>query len=139
MPNKWRPRRFWTKVAIGDSAECWLWVAGKTGAGYGAYQHEGRLQLAHRVSWQLAHRRPVPEGKLVLHQCDTPLCVNPNHLWLGSQSDNIRDAAAKGRHHNTRKTHCKNGHPFDEQNTVRYGRTRWCRLCRLQWQRERIR
>lgn len=79
---------------------CWLWTAGSNIYGYGAIQAGRRSQhllRAHRVSWQL-HRGPVPVGLLVLHRCDTPACVNPSHLFLGTQPDNIRDKVAKRRH-----------------------------------------
>lgn len=87
--------RFWAKVD--KSSKCWLWTGGTT-RGYGTFFvgiHE-RAVPAHRVSWQLANG-PIPDGLWVLHECDTPLCVRPDHLFLGTQTDNMQDAAAKGR------------------------------------------
>lgn len=103
MPTKPRPLvdRFWPKVDKNSSpTECWLWTATKS-RGYGYISEGGRkaqkFRRAHRVSWELAYG-PIPAGLYVLHRCDDPSCVNPRHLFLGTQKDNIRDAVAKGRH-----------------------------------------
>lgn len=99
--------RFWPKVRTTDT--CWLWTSTinhKTGYGMlggpRVPNAEGRLVCrplyAHRVAWELAHG-PIPPGQWVLHHCDVPACVNPDHLFLGTQRDNVRDAAAKGRLH----------------------------------------
>jgi hypothetical protein len=76
-------------------AGCWLWV-GTTTRGYGRIRAFGSTQRAHRVSW-LIHRGPIPSGIGVCHRCDTPSCVNPDHLFLGDQRDNLRDMVRKGR------------------------------------------
>ena len=75
---------------------CWLWTRGLTERGYGAYQIYGLKMRAHRFSYAL-HHGPIPLGALVCHRCDTPSCVNPAHLFLGSLSDNTQDMLAKGR------------------------------------------
>lgn len=91
------PRRFWSKVHKSDG--CWLWI-GSTGAkGHGQISlggRRGRREAAHRVSWRL-HFGDIPEGLLVCHRCDNPPCVRPDHLFLGTQGDNMRDCAQKGR------------------------------------------
>lgn len=78
---------------------CWLWLSG-TNNGYGIlslYEVYGRRTvLAHRASWEF-HRGPIPEGLCVLHRCDTPPCINPAHLFLGTIADNTHDMIAKGR------------------------------------------
>lgn len=78
---------------------CWLWMGATTDKGYGAIQGGGRgskMLLAHRVSYEI-HKGPIPSGMLVLHSCDNPQCINPEHLRLGTQSENILEAFAKGR------------------------------------------
>lgn len=88
--------RFWAKVNK-SRGECWEWTACKTGDGYGQFSLKGQAQLAHRVSWRLANGE-IPDGMCVCHSCDTPSCVNPAHLFLGTQSDNMADMKKKGRH-----------------------------------------
>lgn len=90
--------RFWSKV--NKTSGCWLWTAG-TIRGYGQFNlgrvaGKSRTAYAHRVSWELAHG-PVAGDLSVLHRCDVPLCVNPEHLFLGTQQDNLADARQKGR------------------------------------------
>lgn len=92
--------RFWTKVDRSAGPEgCWLWTAAtwKPPSTYGQFPHRGKLLRAHRVSYELAHG-PIPEGLVVCHTCDTPRCVNPSHLWVGTNADNTRDRDRKGRH-----------------------------------------
>lgn len=98
-------RRFWAKVDRGPDGACWPWLASRLGTdGYGQFTLMtpggiSRKQLhlyAHRVAWIVTYG-DIPEGISVLHSCDTPTCVNPAHLFLGTQLDNMRDAAAKGR------------------------------------------
>lgn len=77
---------------------CWLWLGNWTQNGYGAVKHSGRwLTGAHRLFYEL-HRGPIPDGLLVCHKCDTPVCVNPEHLFLGTHADNVHDKVRKGRH-----------------------------------------
>ena len=86
--------RFWSHVAKGE--KCWLWTGSKNTDGYGNAWVDGVCQKAHRVAYRLANG-PIRAGGYVLHSCDTPSCVNPAHLWVGTQADNNRDCAAKGR------------------------------------------
>lgn len=89
------PPRFWTKVQKGST--CWLWQGSRTPGGYGYIWFNGRLHGAHRIAWMLTHGQ-LPEKPLhVLHLCDIPPCVNPQHLFLGTHADNVRDAYQKGR------------------------------------------
>ncbi len=86
--------RFFAKVAKGDG--CWLWT-GATDARYGTIWANGKNRKAHIVSYEL-HVGAVPPGLEVMHKCDTPRCVNPDHLTVGTHADNLRDCVAKGRH-----------------------------------------
>jgi hypothetical protein len=98
-----RPRppveRFWPKVERRGPDECWPWVGARQQTGYGILfksSRPRRWHLAHRLSWEL-HNGPIPDGLHVLHRCDNPPCVNPAHLFLGTQADNNRDRDAKSR------------------------------------------
>lgn len=91
---------------------CWLWTGAYFSTGYGALSINNQNARAHRVSWEL-NRGPIPQGLLVCHKCDTPACVNPDHLFLGTNLDNQRDMIAKGRADRTNhfpKT-CGSNHP----------------------------
>lgn len=121
--------RFWSKVEKSDG--CWTWIAGCDPQGYGTFGLDGKVQKAHRVSYQLAIG-PIPAGAHVLHSCDNPPCVRPDHLRAGTRSDNMRDKVARGRDWNVKKTRCKHGHSFSELNTyVTPDGRRNCRACRL--------
>jgi len=94
--------RFWAKVVVGSGDECWGWTAGTSNDGYGIIGI-GHVVVgwncirAHRLSWMI-HNGVIPEGKMILHHCDNPPCVNPKHLYCGTQSDNLKDAYKRNRH-----------------------------------------
>lgn len=130
--------RLWRRVEITDG--CWLWQ-GRVGThGYGMLSHNGKLTTAHRVSYVLKYG-DIPSGMIVCHHCDVRRCVNPEHLFLGTHLDNMRDCVAKGRHvaaPNVGMTHCSRGHEYTPANTYTYKRRGMtCRNCRA-CQRERM-
>jgi hypothetical protein len=88
---------FWALVQTASEDDCWLWKAGKTSAGYGAFYVQRRQILAHRLAIELHTGTAVPKGVVVRHKCDNPACVNPSHLVTGSQRDNVHDAITRGR------------------------------------------
>ncbi len=94
QPNT--PAEVWSRVATSDTDACWPWL-GATRKGYGHVRYQGQQWSAHRLAYVLA-RGPIPTGMLVCHACDNPLCCNPQHLWLGTNRENILDSVTKGRH-----------------------------------------
>lgn len=94
-PRKIKPiqERFEGKVM--RSSECHIWTGAFNNKGYGVFM-DGKAKLAHRVSYEI-HTGVIPDGACVLHKCDTPLCVNPDHLFLGTQQENIADMVSKHR------------------------------------------
>ena len=98
------PSRFWPRVNKSgpvpehrpELGPCWIWTGSRTLQGYGKLGHRYRTLLAHRVSWEIANG-PITGGLWVLHECDTPPCVNPSHLRLGSPVENYEDMASRER------------------------------------------
>ncbi len=94
-------KKFWAKVNkdgptpshMPHLGQCWIYGAGNS---YGVVKWKGKSTTAHRVSWELINGA-IPKGKMVLHHCDNPPCVNPGHLFIGTAKDNMEDALRKGR------------------------------------------
>ena len=121
-------QRFWAKVR--KTEDCWEWIAGKGGRGYGNFWYTGKTVNAHRFSYVLTYGE-FDQSLQVCHTCDNPGCVNPEHLWLGTPKDNMQDKMKKGRHVNPQilKTHCPHGHPYSDKNTYVYKNRRHCKKC----------
>ena len=88
--------RFFAKVNKDAPDGCWEWTASMRVRDYGGFVFYGENMLAHRASW-IIHNGDIPENMCVLHKCDNPTCVNPDHLFLGTQADNVTDMCVKGR------------------------------------------
>lgn len=126
---------FATKYVV-DESGCWLWHGSKMVNGYGLVWSGERMESAHRTSWRI-HRGEIPDGLFVCHTCDVRNCVNPDHLFLGTNTDNMRDCSAKGRTHGKDKTHCPKGHPYAGENLyVRSSGSRTCVTCDREKSRE---
>lgn len=118
---------------------CWLWLGvPKTKQGYGHIEIAKCTWMAHRASWA-AFNGPIPPGLFVLHKCDVGACINPEHLFLGTACDNMRDCVTKGRNRRNYIRHdlCARGHPLDQKNLYLGSHGRCCRKCLTDRQRER--
>lgn len=133
--------RFWRQVVVRGPNDCWEWQGTTNTRGYGQFGIAGKRWVASRLSLTIALGRPIADGMLCCHRCDNPPCVNPAHLWEGTDKDNAQDASRKRRSINARKTHCSRGHPFAGSNLrlkVRGGVTeRVCRTCGSIWKKQR--
>ena len=133
------PEVFWSKV---DKTEgCWLWTGALESNGYGRFSlhldGEPRRWGVHALAYTLTYGF-VPEGHQVNHTCGNRACVNPDHLYSGTQSMNMVDSIEHGTHRCARATQCPRGHAYDEENTyVRPSGARVCRACARTRDRER--
>lgn len=130
-PKAWLalPAREQLMARVEITPSCWLWTGARRGnRGYGKARYHGIAMYAHRAFYR-EFVGDIPDGLFVCHRCDNTRCVNPSHLFVGSALDNNRDAVAKGRHAESRKTHCKHGHPFAGANLIVRQRRRICRAC----------
>jgi hypothetical protein len=121
--------RFMDKVSPEPMSGCWLWAAGLTGDGYGAFWINGKTVLAHRVSYEIA-KGSIPESLELDHKCRNRCCVNPSHLDPVTAKVNVlRGVGISAK--NARKTHCGKGHALDGENLyINSEGHRYCRKCR---------
>jgi hypothetical protein len=127
-------KRIWGKVRTGGLDECWEWQANISRNGYGKTEiwknGYAYARTAHRAIYEIQHKVFLPKETFVCHKCDNRKCCNPDHLFLGTASDNMHDCLEKGRHFEASKTHCKYGHEFTPENTRRDKKGwRYCNAC----------
>lgn len=128
--------RFDASVTPEPNTGCWLWVGTIGRNGYGRIRRDGVRLWAHRFSYE-RFKGPIPSGTEICHTCDTPLCVNPDHLFAGTHTENMRDSVRKGRnntagiaHRWLPRTHCKHGHEYTAENSMPNGKgAKRCRAC----------
>ena len=108
-----RTMQFWKKVDT--SGDCWEWQGMKYPTGYGRFGWKGKVAYAHRVSWEITNG-PIPDGMVIMHTCDNPSCVRPDHLQLGTQTENMKDRDRKGRFRMP-EYHRGDSHPSSKMNS----------------------
>ena len=136
-----KTRRWFIERSAVDEHGCWIWCGAINQCGYGTW-HGG---LVHRGAW-IAFNSSIPDEMCVLHRCDVPRCINPDHLFIGTQLDNIKDRDAKGRGNKgqswkqdnprPRATHCFRDHALTSDNRDKFG---GCKRCHAIRERERYR
>ena len=136
MSRKSTPEDFWARFERAENG-CLEFTGACKPAGYGDLAYRGERVYSHRLAWMLTNG-PIPDGLLVCHKCDNPPCGDPEHLYLGTMSDNMHDAYDRGRQvprRGDRVTHCIHDHEYTPENTYRYYDSRrgvaqrQCRIC----------
>jgi hypothetical protein len=133
-----RIARFWAKVDRSDPDGCWPWIGHRIRKGYGIHWAFNRKTVAHRRAYELTYGS-IPDGLFVCHHCDNPPCCNPDHLFVGTNSDNMQDCIRKGRFSkgSKPKTYCKRGHLLAEHAYTPPSGRRQCRTCQRDLDRAR--
>jgi hypothetical protein len=115
---------------VKTDAGCWEWPGWVNRQGYSVLSYRSTNVRGHRLAYML-WKGPIVDGMFVCHHCDNRRCINPEHLFIGTRSDNTQDCLSKGRHSQAAKTHCKRGHPLSGDNLIVNPKTghRKCRIC----------
>ena len=124
--------RFNKKYEVVPFCGCWIWTGALSPHRYGTIEANKKTAYAHRVSYEI-HRGPIAKGLVIDHLCKVPECVNPSHLEVVTQSQNVRrgDLASVTREKGLALTHCKWGHEYTPENTAVYSHGRTCRTCNI--------
>lgn len=123
--------RFWSSVTLKGYGECWEWRGTKQR--YGVFSVNKKKVYAHRFSWELFHKTSIPLGLVVDHMCGNKFCVNPSHLQVVTQKENVRVSTTKT---NASKTHCYKGHSLSDAYIRNNHSKRICRICSAENQRK---
>lgn len=132
-------KKFYFHISHPTGTDCWIWTGPIRGKGYGVVCAGNKRIAAHRLAYELSSGKAIPSGMLVCHRCDVNLCVNSDHLFLGTVSDNAKDAWEKGRlwinTHDSQVVRCladscKRGHPWPENLVTRPDGRHRCALCK---------
>lgn len=117
-----------------DERGCWLWQGTLGLTGYGQTNYRGQTTTIHRVMYKLVNKIELSKKQYVCHHCDVRNCCNPEHMFVGTQFDNMADSVRKGRHAEQLVTECPHGHPYDAENTYIVNKpngktSRHCKMC----------
>jgi hypothetical protein len=113
-----------------DANGCWVWTGFIHAKGYGGTSYRNKGMKLHRAMYLAVHGVTLTPHQFVCHLCDVPACCNPDHLVLADNDWNMADKTRKGRHHETKVTHCPRGHAYDKANTeIKPNGSRACRTC----------
>lgn len=126
----YKPQNLDVMSLVKETDDCITWPYGRDANKYGQVVENGRKLKVHRlVAFKVGKLESLDSELKVLHKCDNPPCFNPRHLFIGTQYDNIMDMHKKKRGWREKITHCPRGHEYNEQNTIKYNKSRYCRTC----------